>query len=239
MKISVITVVYNCKDYIEQTILSVLNQTYQNIEYIIIDGNSTDGTTDLIKKYESKLAYWISEPDSGIYDAMNKGIDKATGDWFYFLGAGDILINILQSLVPKLVKPNTIYYGNVYRTDIFKVFDGYFSSLKMTRKCICHQAIIYPASSVKKYKYQVEYKVQADHNLNLKIHGDKQYSFKYINIIFCIYEGGGYSFVTRDKLFASHRLKIVKRNFSVVHYWTALIIDKIYRLIKRGEYRKI
>ena len=72
--ISVITVCYNVASTIEKTMLSVLNQTYENVEYIIIDGNSTDGTVDIIKKYADRLAYWVSESDSGIYDAMNKGI---------------------------------------------------------------------------------------------------------------------------------------------------------------------
>ncbi|MFV9924546.1 MAG: glycosyltransferase [Francisella endosymbiont of Hyalomma scupense] len=78
--ITVITVVYNGEAYLEKTILSVINQTYESVEYIIIDGGSTDGTIDIIKKYESKINYWISEAYNGIYDAMNKGIKLATGD---------------------------------------------------------------------------------------------------------------------------------------------------------------
>jgi glycosyltransferase involved in cell wall biosynthesis len=88
-KISVITICYNAVDLIEKTILSVLHQSYDNIEYIIIDGNSTDGTVDIIQKYANQLAYWISEPDGGIFDAMNKGLDHATGEWVNFMNAGD------------------------------------------------------------------------------------------------------------------------------------------------------
>lgn len=88
-KISIITVCYNAVSTIENTILSVINQTYQNIEYIIIDGSSKDGTNDIICKYRHKIAYHVSEPDGGIYDAMNKGIKAATGKWINFMNAGD------------------------------------------------------------------------------------------------------------------------------------------------------
>ena len=83
--ISIVTVSYNAVATIEQTILSVINQTYPNIEYIIIDGGSKDGTIDIIRKYADQIAYWVSEPDEGIYDAMNKGIKIATGEWINFM----------------------------------------------------------------------------------------------------------------------------------------------------------
>src|SRR5438105_14705 len=88
-RISIITVVYNNVANIEVTILSILNQTYKNIEYIVIDGGSTDGTLDVIKKYKDKISFWVSEKDNGIYDAMNKGIKVATGEWINFINSGD------------------------------------------------------------------------------------------------------------------------------------------------------
>ena len=115
--ISVITVCYNAENNLERTILSVLNQTYSNIEYIIIDGGSTDGTIDLIKKYADKITYWQSETDKGIYDAMNKGIQKATGEWINFMNAGDLFSSttILQQM-SDAIKPGTrILRGNIIR----------------------------------------------------------------------------------------------------------------------------
>ena len=87
--ITIITVSYNAVKTIEDTIVSVLGQTYNNIEYIIIDGGSTDGTLDIIKKYQDKITYWVSEPDKGIYDAMNKGIAKANGELIGIINSDD------------------------------------------------------------------------------------------------------------------------------------------------------
>jgi glycosyltransferase involved in cell wall biosynthesis len=87
--LSVITVVYNNVDHVERTLLSVLNQTYPHIEYIVIDGASTDGTLQVIEKYKDRIAKLISEPDKGIYDAMNKGLAVATGDYVLFMNSGD------------------------------------------------------------------------------------------------------------------------------------------------------
>jgi glycosyltransferase involved in cell wall biosynthesis len=110
--ISIITVVYNGASTLEQTILSVINQTYKNIEYIIIDGGSTDGTIDIIKKYEKHLACWVSEPDKGIYDAMNKGIDKATGELIGIINSDDWYeLDAVDNIVNNYNNHNTIIYG--------------------------------------------------------------------------------------------------------------------------------
>ena len=89
--ISIITVVYNGEKYLEETIQSVINQTYDNVEYIIIDGGSTDGTVDIIKKYEDQIDYWVSEKDTGMYNALNKGFSCAQGDYLGWLNADDTL----------------------------------------------------------------------------------------------------------------------------------------------------
>ncbi len=112
-KVSVITIVYNSSRFLEQAILSVLNQTYPNVEYIIIDGGSTDGSLNIIKKYASKLAYWTSEKDKGISDAFNKGIAKATGEIIGILNADDWYEPDTVAAVVEKMKEADIVYGSI------------------------------------------------------------------------------------------------------------------------------
>lgn len=101
--ISIITVSFNSVETIERTIKSVLNQDYKNIEYIIIDGGSTDGTIDIIKKYKDRVTYWVSEPDKGIYDAMNKGISHAKGCFVGIINSDDWYVDGALSIIAKLI----------------------------------------------------------------------------------------------------------------------------------------
>jgi glycosyltransferase involved in cell wall biosynthesis len=120
-RISVVTVVYNGVAFIEDTILSVINQQYANFEYIIVDGNSNDGTQEVIKKYDSKIEYWVSEKDRGIYDAMNKGIEIASGDWVIFMNCGDTFHNhnVLEDVFTKRIDADVklLYGGCKVRSD--------------------------------------------------------------------------------------------------------------------------
>ena len=93
MKLSVITINFNNRDGLRKTIESVVKQTYKDFEYIIIDGGSTDGSVDVIKEYADKIDYWVSEPDKGIYNAMNKGIDVAKGEYCIFMNSGDVFFS--------------------------------------------------------------------------------------------------------------------------------------------------
>jgi glycosyltransferase involved in cell wall biosynthesis len=111
-KLSIITIVYNNVQDIERTMLGVLNQTYTNIEYVVIDGASTDGTLDVIKKYKSRISKLISESDKGIYDAMNKGLKLATGDYVLFMNSGDeIFANDTVAKIFATQADADIYYG--------------------------------------------------------------------------------------------------------------------------------
>jgi len=115
MKLSIITINRNNASGLEKTIQSVINQTFNDYEYIIIDGGSTDSSVDIIKQYADKITYWVSEPDKGIYNAMNKGILKAKGEYCQFLNSGDSLVdnNILKKVFDENLQEDIIY-GNAF-----------------------------------------------------------------------------------------------------------------------------
>ena len=116
MKVSVITICFNSQDTIEDTIKSVISQDYKDIEYIIVDGNSKDNTKSIIQKYKSKLAYYISEPDLGIYDAMNKGITASKGDLIAILNSDDVYAfkSVVSEMVDALGNNDAVYADLVY-----------------------------------------------------------------------------------------------------------------------------
>ncbi len=127
-KLSVITIVYNNVRVIERTMLSVLNQTYSNIEYILIDGNSTDGTKEIISKYKDRIAVFLSEKDKGIYDAMNKGLALASGEYVLFMNSGDEIFD--TETVQKVfasADDADIYYGET------EMFDDDWQSIGQRR----------------------------------------------------------------------------------------------------------
>ena len=170
---SIITVTFNAVQVLEKTLLSVINQTYDHIEYILIDGASIDGTVQIIRKHESGIKYWISKPDKGIYDAMNKGLQVATGDYVWFLNAGDVLqshhiVQELATIAEQNELPD-ILYGE---TDLINSEGVVFAKrrLKAPKKLswksfrkgmlVCHQAFI--VKSLIAVDYDLQYRFSAD-----------------------------------------------------------------------------
>lgn len=165
--ITIITVVFNGEKYIEKTIRSILSQTYNNIEYIVIDGGSTDGTIEIVRKYRGKISYWISEPDNGIFDAMNKGASVATGEYIYYLNAGDAfysdntLFDVVNHLNDNQVNAYTLLVGNVLLTHNGK--DLRFAPVVGTN--LPHQGAFVKTEIVKKYKFDSKLKIYGDSDL--------------------------------------------------------------------------
>jgi len=177
-KISIVTIVYNDVKHLETTIQSVVGQDYFNIEYIIIDGGSTDGSVDLIRKYSQKIQHWISEPDKGIYDAMNKGLKAANGDYILFLNSGDKLYH--AQLFNQLFSdfgddwPDVIYGETMIVAE-----DGSEIGLRRLKApetltwkslkngmLVCHQSFIASTNIVP--AYNLKYRLSADYEWMLK-----------------------------------------------------------------------
>jgi glycosyltransferase involved in cell wall biosynthesis len=173
--LTVVTVVYNGEKTLEKTIQSVTGQTYRNIEYIIVDGASKDGTLEIIKKYQDKIDLWTSEPDRGIYDAMNKGIDLTHGDWINFMNAGDYFYSdeTVSEFIDTYPDKNTHYYGdNIYFTQDV----SWFFSAGLRRKtdflkhnAFSHQAVFYSRNRLKETgKYDTGLTISADFDITLR-----------------------------------------------------------------------
>ena len=227
--ISIVTVVYNAAETLDLTMSSVLNQTYKNIEYIIIDGGSTDGSLEIIKKYESRLSSFISEQDDGIYNAMNKGIDLANGDWIYFLGADDILFSplIIQELVVKFKDLDGIYYGNAYLRNAHRMYNGQINKWSIALGNISHQAIFYPKSRFKNKKYDESYKLLADHIYNIELYKDYSNSFIYIPTIVAIYNDLGRSSINIDLKYEKNIISVIQKNLGFMcglYVWTRRLL---------------
>jgi glycosyltransferase involved in cell wall biosynthesis len=203
--ITIVTVVLNGADLIEETIRSVIEQTYPNVEYIIVDGGSTDGTVDIIRKYEDFIDYWVSEPDRGIYDAMNKALDVSTGYIINFLNSGDKFYDksgILEIFLNYLKIPEDLFdiiYGK------WEIVDGYGNTIyvrcfpeneaiPMLKKgmSIPHPTTFYKLAFFKRQgKYSIDYKISADYEILLRSY--RSLKVKFIDEILSVVLGGGIS----------------------------------------------
>lgn len=225
MKISIITPNFNGGKYLEETILSVLNQNYPDLEYIIIDGGSTDNSVDIIKKYEKQLAYWVSEPDKGMYDAIQKGFQKSSGDLMAWLNSDDM------------------YHRNALFTvsEIFQTFEdvnwlvgasSYFDEKNRTVACSQSKSFSKLDFYNRDYKWIQQESVFWRRSLWEKVGGKLSTELKYAGDFHL-----WLNFLEKDRLFVSHALiggfRLRSENqFSLEHYEDYLaevesLIDKI------------
>ena len=195
---SIITVTYNSEKTIEQTIKSVISQTYGDFEYIIIDGDSQDSTVDIIKKYvdiDNRIRF-ISEPDDGIYDAMNKGIKMTSGNIISLLNSDDYYeINALKKIADYIPQEDMfVIYGMVRFLENEKedriIFNHHNS---LPKRMIMHPACFVSSNIYKKYQYDTDYKSAADYDLFLKLYNDNSIRFLPVHEIITNFRSGGMS----------------------------------------------
>lgn len=205
IKVTIVTVCYNAVDVIENTILSVVNQAYPNIEYVIIDGGSTDGTVEVIRKYVDRISKWVSEPDKGIYDAMNKAIDMATGDWINYMNAGDCFASnmVVEDMMTGVDSGCDVIFGNtiLVRGNHKVVSKG--EMLENDFPKLVHQSSFVNTTLLKKCHFDRKYMISADYAFLYALYKEgRHFCYKDINV--AQYDMTGFSATHRALLYREH-----------------------------------
>ncbi|GED32164.1 glycosyltransferase family 2 protein [Brevibacillus centrosporus] len=219
-KISIITVTYQAGERLATTIKSVMSQTYRNKEYVIVDGGSTDETLAIIGRYRRMIDEVISEPDKGIYDAMNKGLSLVSpdSDYVIFMNAGDVFYNhvVLDAILPGRTGDKHLY-GNIYRDGQIVSQPVQLSDFYLSTQMICHQSILFATRLHQRVLYDCRYSISADFKavLEMRKNGD---IFEKVDQAICKYEGGGVSDLQRQELFGQ-RLEILQQYPSLLRMY--------------------
>lgn len=229
-KISIITINLNNKEGLEKTILSVVSQVYKDFEYLVIDGESTDGSIDVIKNYSQKIDYWKSEKDAGIYNAMNKGISIAKGDYLLFLNSGDVLFdeNVLKNTFEKYQSNEDLLYGKVKLEDRILDYPEKIDFAFFLHHTVCHQSVLIKRDLFQKFgMYDENFKIISDRLFFLKIFYQSNITSKYLPFIISIYDQSGIS-ATNTRLLQLESKQVID----------TIIPVEIQKIIEQNNYNK-
>ena len=232
--VSVIIVSLNSKNNFLRTLKSTISQKFNNYEIIVVDGNSIDGTKEEIKKYKNKIDKKIVAKDRGIYDAMNKGVNIASGNWIIFMNSGDIFYNstILQEIKKLNLNNYDIVYGNTIikkQNLIYKKYANQFKN-KTALMAFCHQSCIVKSHLFKKKKFNISYKFASDFDF-FKFHFSKNKKFFFINKFISKVAAGGYSDTFRQEVL-NENIKILK-NYRQIDLVLFVYLLKIRELLTK------
>lgn len=203
-RFTIVTVVYNDKVGLKKTLDSVSEQTYRQFEYIVIDGGSTDGGVELLQNYSSMISYWVSEKDDGIYDAMNKAILKASGDYINFMNAGDVFYNnyVLQKVSEKIEQDAVVAFGDLVVDKngllIIKA-KPFYEHLPLHHDAgFNHQCTFVKTTYAKRYPFNLNYRLAADYNMIITLFR-LGVRFQQLDIPVAIYDLNGVSQTKRNQ----------------------------------------
>ncbi len=229
--ISVILVTYNAERFLQRCLDSIYSQHYPHIEIIVMDGGSTDRTTAILYENTDNIAFWKSEKDSGIYEAMNKALDHAQGQWIYFIGADDVLTPAFSQIAEALTDPYAIYYGSVLKAG--QKYLGQMPPYKQAKTGINHQAIIYPAGIFSRRRYDTRYRISADHVFNMQCHSDDRYYFTFRDFDIAVFNDTGISSLQKDRVFEKEKAGLILKHFGPGIYLRFLFKRLKERLFSR------
>ena len=200
--ITVVTVSYNSANLIEKTLKSVVEQSYTNKEYVVVDGASSDGTKQIIEKYINSIDYFVSEADKGIYHAMNKAVKMTKGEWVIFMNAGDVFVNneVLEKVSCELSDDIKVVYGDIVtmKNNEFTVKESPQEIIRIHRMPFCHQAVFTLTSLLRSFPFDEKYKLSADFKFYKQLSLQK-IVFKRLPIPITIYDRTGLSNSQRSK----------------------------------------
>lgn len=242
MKYSIITVNYNNKEGLRKTIESVICQTYRDYEFIVIDGGSTDGSVEVIKEYDTQIDYWVSEPDGGIYQGMNKGIKKATGEYLNFMNSGDCFYNedVLQNVFDKkstcdIIVGKDYHYNSQTQQGFSTILPPRISMLTFYIQTLPHQSTFFKQDLFNNTLYDESLRIVADIKFYIQKICVENHTIEIIDDIICQREPDGISKSYNERRIAEH--KAVLAGFlpygAIKDYNTLTRLDKttIYKLI--------
>jgi glycosyltransferase involved in cell wall biosynthesis len=250
MKLSIITINYNNAIGLEKTIKSVINQNFTDYEYIIIDGGSSDGSVDIVKKYAEHIDYWVSEPDNGIYNAMNKGVRHTHGEYCNFMNSGDILYNseVLHDVFSKNYTEDIITGKTIGKdeSDIRFNTESKITFLTLYRDTISHQASFIKTDLLRKYPYDENLKIVADWNFWIKALITDNCSYVFDNHIIAKIDLTGISITDnngreteRDKVLSRDIPKRILADYKPLQYADDQMIACIAKISKTYRLRNI
>lgn len=204
--ISIIIPLYNAERYIETALSKIEIQRCCNYEVLLLDACSTDATAALAHKWvqRDKRFQWHAQKDAGIYDAMNRGIALAKGEWLYFMGCDDSFVNefVLEQIQSHLASDVDLVYGNIMWMPVEIMEEGEWALPKLLRQNINHQRIFYRKTLFEKWgNYELRYKVASDQELNIRFFCNAQVKKKYVPVIIAHYHAGGFSAAKTDEVF--------------------------------------
>ena len=221
IRVSIITVCFNCVDDIEETLISVVSYLQSGVEYIVVDGGSTDGTLDVINKYRSNISVFISEKDEGIYDAMNKGMDKAKGQWCIFINAGDRLMSIPQILLDDQLDSYSAVFCSV-SAEKGRVICPYYNWRIRYKNTIPHQGAFYNIG-IENFHYDIHYKVFADYDLNLRMYLAKRIIRLLPSEVVAFHSCDG---ISNNKRYSRESYNIVRKHSGLIFLFLSFIHKK-------------
>ena len=252
-KYTIITINFNNSAELRQTIESVVDQTLKDIEYIVIDGGSTDGSVEVIKDYADHIDYWISEPDNGVYNAMNKGLAKAHGEYVNFMNSGDTFFSpsVLEE-VDRQIGDADILFGNVCNRATGIRYGGIKAGSEVTfltlkKEILCHQATFYRRTIFERHPYDESLKLIADWKVNVQAIVFDNCKVKVVDTMIARYDLTGMS-STQSQLHAEERLRVMSELFPprILKDYDRLYTDEempivtlLPELKKRGRVQKI